>query len=219
MSEPLIICLIAVSVNLAGMLLIYSLMAFTLARLNWRRRGVIAVLATIIAAEIFWIVPAMIRFGSSLGTSPASSSLCFGNWLVSAFGIVIFCQTVRNIPGELEDSARLDGCGWWGTYWHVLLPLARRELGLIALLTVMATALPLCAAFIAPGGDPLWPLFKSLLAWRLLPQSDIGAAIGIIVASLVMTAPVMVIFFLARRYLEGPSIRLGEAKSQHLGAK
>jgi ABC-type glycerol-3-phosphate transport system permease component len=203
------ICLIAVSVNLAGMLLIYSFMAFTLARLKWRRRGVIAVLATIIAAEIFWIVPAMIGFGSSLVASSASYSLCFGNWLVSAFGVVIFCQTVTRIPRELVDSARLDGCSWLGTYWHVLLPFVRRDLGLIALLTVMATALPFCVALIAPGSDPLWPLFERLLAWRPIPQYGIGAALGLILASLVMTAPVIVIFLLARRYLEGPSLRLG----------
>src|SRR5450432_1936556 len=106
MSQLLMASLIALGVNLAGMLLIYSLMAFALARLNWHRRGVIAVLATIIAAEIFWIVPAMIGFGDSLAASPLPFSLCFGNWLVSAFGIVIFCQTVTKIPGELEDSAR-----------------------------------------------------------------------------------------------------------------
>ena len=70
MSKPLMICLIAVSVNLVGMLLIYSFMAFTLARLNWRRRGVIAVLATIIVAEIFWIVPAMIGFDYSSSPAP-----------------------------------------------------------------------------------------------------------------------------------------------------
>ncbi len=51
--------LLALTANLAGMLLIYSLMADALLRLSWRRRGMIAVLAAIVIAGQFWIVPAL----------------------------------------------------------------------------------------------------------------------------------------------------------------
>ena len=168
------IYLIAGSVNLAGMLLIYSLMAYAVVRVSWHRRGVIAVLATIGLAETFWIAPAMIGFGYPFAASPGSYFLCFGNWLVSAFGIAFFCQTAGRIPRQLEDSARLDGCGRFGIYWHILLPLVRRELALLAILTVMATALLFWAALTAPDSAPLWPLFESLLGLRRLLQSGIG---------------------------------------------
>ena len=55
----------------AGMLLIYSLMAFALARFSWHGRGTLPVLVTIIVAGLFWIVPTILVFGySSAGTSP-----------------------------------------------------------------------------------------------------------------------------------------------------
>ena len=120
MSKPLIITLIAVTFNLGGMLVIYSFMAFFLARLYWHDRGVPAVLMTIVIASVFWIVPTMIGFDPTPETV-VSYPLFFGNWLVSAFSIILFCQTVKSIPRQLEDSARLDGCGWFGTYWHVVL--------------------------------------------------------------------------------------------------
>ena len=53
-------CLIALTVNLAGMLVIYSLMAFALARFRWHGRGIIAVLVAIVIAGQFWIAPTLI---------------------------------------------------------------------------------------------------------------------------------------------------------------
>ena len=195
MSEALMISLIVVSINLGGMLVIYSLMAFCLARLHWRDRGIIAVLATITAAGLFWIVPTRIGFGYSIIGTPAANSLCFGNWLVSAFAVVLFCQTVKGIPRQLEDMARVDGCDWLGTYWHVVLPVVRREIGFIASLIMMATALPFWAGLTAPGGTDFRPFFEFVR----LPAYDSFASM--LAVSVITSLLVIVIFFFARRYL------------------
>ena len=189
MSESLIIWLIAVSVNLGGMLVIYSFMAFCLARLRWHTRGVPAVLVTIIVAGLFWIAPTMIGFGYSIFGTSAAYSLCFGNWLVSAFALVLFCRTAQGIPRQLEDSARLDGCGWFGTYWHAVLPLVRRELGLLAFLLVMATALPFWANLTGPGGTDLRPVFE------FVPY---GSSTIMLAVSVITSLPVIAIFFAAQ---------------------
>src|SRR5438128_282014 len=129
MSAPLMIMLIAVTVNLVGTLVIYSFLAFFLARLQWHGLGVLAVLISIIIAEVYWITTTMTGLDYSIVQTATSYSFLFGDWLVSAFAIILFCQTVKDIPRQLEDSARLDGCGWFGIYWHVVLPLVRRDLG------------------------------------------------------------------------------------------
>lgn len=202
MHEPFLISLIAVSANLAGMLLIYSLMAHALARFHWDRRGAMGVLVTILVAGLFWIVPLLILDLRNLDAAPYA--LWFGNWLVSGFSVVILCQGVRWIPPQLEDSARLDGCGWFGTYRHVVLPLVRRELGLIALLTVMATSLLFWVAFTAPGGSRVFPPWLHLLL-PIEGEHSLGLArtfLTTITGSLVMTLPVMLIFLFAKRYLQ-----------------
>jgi len=192
MSKPLIICLIAVTVNLGGMVAICSFMAFFLARLHWHGRGVLSVLVTIIVGGLFWIVPAMIGFDYSIVGTSASYSLCFGNWLVSAFAIVLFCQTVKGIPRQLEDSARVDGCSWLGTYWHVVLPLVRRELWLIAFLIVMATALPFWTNLTAPGGTALGPFFAFA---HIAAYGSVGTMVAI---SVITSFPVIAIFLAAK---------------------
>lgn len=192
MSKPLIICLIAVTVNLGGMVAICSFMAFFLARLHWHGRGVLSVLVTIIVGGLFWIVPAMIGFDYSIVGTSASYSLCFGNWLVSAFAIVLFCQTVKGIPRQLEDSARVDGCSWLGTYWHVVLPLVRRELWFIAFLIVMATVLPFWTNLTAPGGTALGPFFAFA---HIAAYGSVGTMAAI---SVITSFPVIAIFLAAK---------------------
>jgi ABC-type glycerol-3-phosphate transport system permease component len=189
MSEPLIITLIAVTFNLGGMLVIYSFMAFFLARLHWRGHGVLAVLMTIIIAEFFWIVPTMIGLDYSIAETTTSYSFLFGNWLVSAFAVILFCQTVKGIPRELEDSARLDGSGWFRIYWHVVLPLVRQDLGLIALLIGMATTLPFLTDLTKHAFFPAPPLPTYDAVTRMLAHSAIA------------TVPVIAIFVIVKRRL------------------
>lgn len=198
--------LIAITVNLAGMLLIYSLLAFALARLKWRRSGVIAVLAAITIAGQFWIVPTLlVRNLGGAELVPYSLSYC--NWLISGFSIIILCQAVRWIPRQLEDSARLDGCNWFRTYWHVLLPLVRRELGFIVFLTLVGTLiLPLTPLVIFDFGSVIHLLAGARPVWSegvIGITQTIGLMMG---ASLVATLPVIVVFIFAKRYLQQQSV-------------
>lgn len=193
--------LIAIITNLVGMLVIYSLLAFTLARLRWHERGVVAVLAVIVIAGQFWLAPALMLRHSS-AASLGSYSLSFCNWLISGFAILILCHAVRWIPRQLEDSARLDGCSWFGIYWHVLLPFVRRELCLIGFLTLMGTSvLLLTPLFVFQGGFltqwlvwllPFWPGVLTL-------AQTIGLIMG---ASLVATLSVAVVFVFAKGLLK-----------------
>ena len=193
--------LIALTANLAGMLVIYSLLAFVLARFQWHGRGIVAVLAVIVIAGQFWIAPTLILRHSS-NASFGSYSLSFCNWLISGFAVIILWQAVKWIPRQLEDSARLDGCSWFGTYWHVLLPLVRCELWLIGFLTVMGTSVLLLTPLAVFQGGFL----TQWLVW-LLPLGPGGLTlartIGLMMGtSLVATLPVMLIFLFAKRYLQ-----------------
>jgi multiple sugar transport system permease protein len=192
--------LLALTVNVAGMLLIYSLMADALLRLRWHRHGMIAVLAIIIITGQFWIVPALL-VRHSTGAGLASYSFSFCNWLISGFSIIVLCHAVRWIPRELEDAARLDGCSWFGTYWHVLVPRVTRELGLIGFLTLIGTSVLLATPLVVFDGGVLTQALARLLpAWQggLAPTGNIGLMMG---ASLVATLPVIVVFLFAKGLL------------------
>lgn len=192
MSEALQSSLMIVAANLAGMVSIYSLMAFALARLGWHGRGMAGVLATIFSAQVFWIAPALLIVGPNSADLFAAWAIWFGNWLVSGFSVVVLWQTVRRIPRQMEDSSRLDGCGSFGTFRHVILPFVRRELGLIAILTLMATWLPFWAILTTPEAGDSIIVFQRIAS----PATRIGM---MFVASVAGILPVLILFFFARR--------------------
>ncbi|NEB01248.1 carbohydrate ABC transporter permease [Streptomyces sp. SID13726] len=61
----------------------------------------------------------------------------------AAFGlpmtIIILRAFFREIPGELEEAATLDGCTSFGFFWRVLLPMARPALGTVSVLAVVTS--------------------------------------------------------------------------------
>jgi multiple sugar transport system permease protein len=194
--------LIAIAVNLAGMFVIYSWMAFALARWRWSNRGLIGVLATVVIAGQFWIVPAMLLFGRN-ETDSTAYAIWFGNWLVAGFGVALFSQTAGRIPNELHDSARLDGCGWFATYRHVVFPFVAREFAMIIVLTIMATSVH-CLSPSSNFANGIRPPPWFALPGQLLAASRSMEAIGLmILASLLMTLPIIAIVLLAKRRVPG----------------
>jgi multiple sugar transport system permease protein len=67
--------------------------------------------------------------------------------LVQFFGIFLMRQFLLNIPSELEDAARIDGCSWWRVLWQIILPISMPAVAALAIL-----------AFTAGWNDFLWPL-------------------------------------------------------------
>lgn len=56
-----------------------------------------------------------------------------------AFFIFLMVQFMRGVPADLDDAARLDGCGPYRTYWYIVLPLVRPALITTAILTFIWT--------------------------------------------------------------------------------
>ena len=191
MSEQLATCLMSVVANLAGMLVIYSIMAHLLAGVV-RGRGTFGVIVMIVVAQLFWIAPALLIVSAGNPHRSASCSLWYGNWLVCGFALVLLLQTTKQIPRQLGDSARLDGFGLVGTWRHIIFPFVRRDLGLIALFTIMATLPPFWALINVAG-------VSDLLARYHRPPTSLGLGGVMAVGSLVGTLPLIAILFLAKR--------------------
>ena len=198
MSEQLTVCLIAAAANLAAMLVIYSFMAHLLARLAWRGRGVLGVILTIVVAQLFWIAPAFLIAGARDPNNATSYALWFGNWLVCGFALVLLWRMVQRIPNQLEDSARLDGLGAFGAWRHVIFPFVRRDLGLLALFTVMATLIPFWAFINLPDADRSIVLFQRFFS---LQERIVMMTAGSLIGAVPLVA---VLFFVRGRSSSSP---------------
>ena len=68
--------------------------------------------------------------------------------LTNAFGVFFMTQYLsRALPTELLEAGRVDGCGTWGLFWHVVIPAARPAAAVLGMLT-----------FMSAWNDYFWPL-------------------------------------------------------------
>ncbi|MED4957953.1 carbohydrate ABC transporter permease [Paenibacillus sp. FSL R5-0527] len=118
------------------------------------------------------------------------------------FFVFLLIQFVRGIPKELDESAKIDGCSWFGIYLRVVMPLMKP-----AIVTVMIFC------FLWNWDDFLGHLlylnsvdkYTVSLALRMINDSQSAQEWGQLLAmSLVSIVPATVIFmFLQKYFVEG----------------
>lgn len=59
--------------------------------------------------------------------------------MVSVFGIFLFRQSILQVPDELLDAARIDGCSEFRVYWSVVMPVSRPMVGAFCLMSFMGS--------------------------------------------------------------------------------
>ncbi len=190
--------LFLVILNLAGTVFSCSLVAYAFARLQWPGRGLCfaLMLATMMIPPQVTMIPyfLIIRW---LGWYNTLYPLWIGSLFAGAFNVFLLRQFMKGIPKDLEDAARIDGCGFWRVYWHVMLPLVKPTLAAIAIFTFMGVWNDFMGPLIYLTDQRLYPLSLGLYAFNV----QAGGSMAMMMAgSLLMTAPVIAIFFFAQRY-------------------
>ena len=195
--------LFLVILNLVGTLLSCSLVAYSFARLQWPGRsvGFALLLATMMIPAQVTMIPQFLIM-QKLGWYNTLQPLWVASFVAPAFYVFLLRQFLKGIPRDLEDAARLDGCGFLRIYWHIMLPLVRPTLAAIAIFTFLATWNEFMMPLIYLADQRLYPLSFGLYAFQV-QVSNPGTAKGmgmVMAGSLLMTLPVIAIFFFAQRY-------------------
>jgi len=124
-----------------GNLLACSLAAYAFARLTFvaKRTFFAIMLGSIMLPVHVVIVPQYILF-SNLDWINTFYPLIVPKFLaVDAFFIFLMVQFIRGLPRELDDSARIDGCGHLRIYWRIIMPLCLPALATTAIFTFIWT--------------------------------------------------------------------------------
>lgn len=175
-----------------------SLAAFAYSRLRWRGRDKVFALlvATMLVPGQVLLIPTYLLI-RGLGWFDTYEALIVPA-AAGAFGVFLLRQFFLTIPAELEEAARLDGCGPFGVFWHVVLPLSRAALATLAIFTFMAT----WNAFEGPL------IFTDSLPMRTLPigitifQGHYGTIYGQMMAAAALAAiPVTIAFLIFQKHI------------------
>jgi len=175
-----------------------SLVAYAFARQKWPGREVLflLVLATLMIPHQVMMIPQFLIW-KNLGGYDTLAPLWMGAAFGNAFFIFLLRQFMKGIPRDLEDAARIDGCGFLRIYWHVILPLIKPSLAAIAIFTFLGAWNNFMGPLIFIADQRLYPLAFGLYAFSVQVQSNPALTMA---GSLLMTVPVIVVFFFAQRY-------------------
>ncbi len=184
-----------------GNLVSCSMAAYAFARLEFAgRRPLFAVmLMTIMLPVHVVIVPQYILF-SELGWLNTFLPLIVPKLLATdAFFVFLMVQFIRSIPRELDDAARIDGCGHGGIFLRVILPLMTPALATTAIFTFIWTWNDFFSQLIYLT-DP--DKYTVPVALRSFVDATTGTSWGSMFAmSVVSLVPVFLAFLIGQRYL------------------
>jgi multiple sugar transport system permease protein len=132
--------LVIVVLSIVGNLLSCSMAAYGFARLRFtgRRLFFVLMLGTMMLPGHVLLVPQYVVF-AKLGWLNTYYPLLVPNFLATnAFYIFLMVQFMRALPTELDDAARIDGCGPFRTFWKVIMPLSMPAFATTAIFTFIS---------------------------------------------------------------------------------
>jgi multiple sugar transport system permease protein len=122
-------------------LLACSMTAYAFARLEfrWKNFWFALMLGTLMLPYHVTLVPQYVLF-QTIGWVDTFLPLVVPKFLaVDAFFIFLMVQFFRGIPREIDEAARMDGCGPWRIYWRIMLPLSTPVMATAAIFSFIWT--------------------------------------------------------------------------------
>ncbi|MDN3517285.1 carbohydrate ABC transporter permease [Aquisalimonas lutea] len=196
-----------VSGILAGQIVVCTLAGFAFARFPVPGRDVLFVLVLI---QLFVFPEVLIvenyHIASDLGLVDSITGIGLP-YVASAFGIFLLRQTFKTIPRELEDAARIEGCGWMAVLLRVYVPLARPTYLAYGLVSVSHHWNNFLWPLIVTNSVETRPLTVGLAIFSA-PETGVNWA-TISAATLLSIGPLLVAFLLFQRQFVQSFLRAG----------
>ena len=184
--------------TMCGTLLSSSLVAYGFAMFRFKFREILfmLLLSTMMLPSQVTIIPLFIVF-TSLGWVNTFKPLIIPSFFGSPFFIFLLRQFFLTIPRELNEAAIIDGAGYFSIYRRIVLPLSKPAIASVAIFQFMGAWNDFFGPLIYLNQMDKYPLSLALYAFRGIYSTDWQYLMA---ASIVVTLPCLVIFFLAQRY-------------------
>lgn len=182
--------------------------AFALLEFAGRERLFKFILATMLLPAFLGMVPKMLTMGA-LGWMNEHRALIVPG-ACAAMGVFMMRQYIESaVPRELVEAARLDGCGEFGIYWRIVLPLIVPALGTLALITFIGSWNNFIDPLIVLRDFERYTVPLALRALQGSGQTPFGALCA---GAAIAVLPLLVLFMMSsRRLIDG--LTAGAVKS------
>lgn len=186
-----------VTLILVGQFILCTLAGYAFAQTRFRGRDTVFVLVLL---QLFILPEVLIvenyRVAATLGLLDSLWGIG-APYMASAFGIFLMRQAFKSVPRDLEEAARVEGCGTLAVLWRVYVPAARPTYLAYALVSVSTHWNNFLWPLIVTNSPETRPLTVGL---SLFAAPENGVDISVIsAATLMMVAPLLIGFVLFQR--------------------
>jgi len=190
---------------LLGTLASVALVAYAFSRITWPGRNVVffLMLSTMMIPPQALLVPQYVFFNKFHWIGTFNPIVIPGFFAGGAAMIFLLRQSMAQIPFELDESAFIDGASHLQVFWEIVLPLVKAPLAIVATFLFVGFWNSLLAPLIYLQTVSLYtlPVYVSTL-YNI--NSSVQQWPTIMTAAVLTTVPLMLVFFIAQRYiLEG----------------
>lgn len=185
-----------------GSVLSCSLVAYGLAKIDWKGRNVLfaIVLSTMMLPGMVTMIPVFAIF-VKLHWVDTFLPLIVPSFLGSPFLIFLLRQFFLGIPKELSEAARIDGCSEFGIYRRVIMPLSKPALATVGLFSFLAAWNEFMGPLIYLLDETRYTLSLGLAMFTGQYGNEYGMLMAV---STVVTIPIIVLFFFTQRtFIQG----------------
>ena len=180
-------------------MIIATLAAYAFARMPFpgKRTLFSLVIALMVVPPVVMVVPmfvAMVTWGM-INSYQGAILIYVG--LLMPFSVYLMTNFFKTVPKEIIDAARMDGCGTFGVFRQIMLPLSAPALLTLVVVNAMWVWNELLIALIFLQRDELKTLMVGIASMRSRNYVDIPATMA---GLLVATLPIVILYIAGQRY-------------------
>lgn len=189
--------------NTVGTLVSSSIVAYPLARMEFRGKGVIfgLILATMMVPTVTLVIPQFILF-RSFGWLDSFLPMIVPSFFAYPYNVFLFRQFFKTIPKSIDESAMLDGCSRLQVFTKVIVPLAKPIYITVGVLSAIFWWNELFQPLIFIDSEHLKPLTLGALTAFKLEGGQNQTAWNLQMAfAMLMSIPPMLLYMFASKHL------------------
>lgn len=209
--RPALNTMMLVVLNVTGVLISNTLVAYAFARLDFPKKEFLfkLVILSMLMPGVVLFIPSFLLF-NALGWYGTYLPLWVGAFFGNSFYIFITRQYMRSFPKDLDDAARIDGASRFGIYWRIILPLSKPVMVLMAVFTFMDTWNEFQGPLIYLNEPSKFTLSIALNYFRQSLFSGQEPTTNLVMAaSLLSVIPMLILYFFSQDELIGGIASVG----------
>lgn len=176
-----------------------TVVAYGFARIRFKGRGFLfaIMIGSMCLPGMVLQIPQYLFF-NNLGWVGTYLPIILPSFFGNAYLIFMVMQFMKGVPTEMDEAAKIDGCGWFGLFTKIMFPLVRPAVAMVAVMTFIDAWNDFYGALIYLNKPSLYPVAYALKFFSDTYTTEYGPLLAMSTLSLL---PILILFAIFQKSL------------------